>query len=226
MKTTAYLRVSTDKQEEASQLEQIEKWCAATSSKIDAQFLDRASGAKPWQERQLAGLMQTAQAGDRIVVSEISRIARSTIGVLTFLQAAAAKGVQVVAIRSGIALDDSMQSRITVTILALCAEIERELLRERTKAALNARREKGLPFGRPRGSKSAKILEPKKADIYKLLKAKVSKRAIARIMGCAPGTLYEYLANNQPPQPQTTPNVEFRPLDAASSRPVEPGTMS
>jgi DNA invertase Pin-like site-specific DNA recombinase len=146
-----------------------------------------------WQHRKLAGILEVSAPGDTIVVSEISRIARSTVGVLTFLQAAASRSVVVVAVRNRLALDDSLHSKITVTVLALAAEIERDLLRERTKAALAARREKGLPLGRPVGSRSPSMLAEKAADIERMLSAKVSKRAIARVLGCSPSTLYAFL---------------------------------
>lgn len=196
MKTTAYLRISTDQQDHASQLAQIDRWATIAEAHPLAYVTDSASGSKPWQDRKLSAVLEASAPGDRIVVSEISRIARSTVGVLTFLQQAAARQVTVIAVQNKLALDDSMHSKITVTVLALAAEIERDLLRSRTKAALEARRSAGLPLGRPRGSKSAKILEPRRADIQNLLAAKVSKRAIARVMGCAPSTLYAFLSGD------------------------------
>ena len=194
MTATAYLRISTDHQDEASQRQQIAELTKSTGLVIDREFAETASGGTPWQERMLATLLRTASAGDTIVVSEISRIARSTVGVLTFLQAAAAAKINVIAVRNKLVLDDSLHSKITVTVLALAAEIERDLLRERTKAALAARRAAGLPLGRPRGSISSSVLEPRAAEIEKALSAKISKRGIARMLGCSPGTLYAYLS--------------------------------
>lgn len=205
MKTTAYLRISTAAQDEASQRAQIGAWSAAAGHPVDYYATDTASGAKAWQDRQLAAVLQVSAAGDCIVVSEISRIARSTVGVLTFLQAAAAARVTVIAVQNKLALDDSMHSKITVTVLALAAEIERDLLRSRTRAALDARRAAGLHMGRPHGSRSASILEPRRKEIETLLLAKVSKRAIARILQCSPSTLYALLARPAPATPTTTP---------------------
>lgn len=196
MTATAYLRISTDAQDHASQLQQVNAWATASGCAHMGYVTDSASGSKPWQERKLSAIIEAAQPGDSIIVSEISRIARSTVGVLTFLQTAAAKKVTVIAVQNKLALDDSMHSKITVTVLALAAEIERDLLRERTRAALAARRAKGLPMGRPVGSKSASLLEPRRADIAAMLASKVSKRAIARVLQCAPGTLYAYLKTN------------------------------
>lgn len=198
MTLRAYLRISTDAQDEASQTAIIADWSKRTGRTVAYFHSDTASGSIPWEKRQIAAVLAGCSPGDAIVVSEISRIARSILGVLSFLQAAALAEVEIVAIRSGIALDNSLSSKIVVTILALAAEVERDLIRERTKAALAARRQAGLPLGRPRGSRSASILAPKADDITALLNAKVSKRAIARVLGCSPGTLYAYLAGSHP----------------------------
>jgi DNA invertase Pin-like site-specific DNA recombinase len=193
MTIRAYLRVSTDAQDEASQTAIISEWSKRTGRTVGFFHSDTASGSVPWEKRQIAAVLAGSSPGDTIVVSEISRIARSILGVLSFLQAAAIAEVEIVAIRSGIALDNSLSSKIVVTILALAAEVERDLIRERTKAALSARRQAGLPLGRPHGARSASILGPKADDIAAMLKAKVSKRAICRVLGCSPGTLYAYL---------------------------------
>lgn len=195
MRYHAYIRCSTADQDQASQRQQIAEWFGEKSVGPDSETIDTASGGTPWQKRKIAQVLYTSAPGDYIVVSEISRIARSTLGVLSFLQEAAGKGVSVVAVRSKLVLDDSLHSKITTTILALAAEIERDLLRERTKAALESRRQAGLPLGRPVGSRSGSMLDSRRAEIEKCLKANVSKRSIARLMGCAPGTLYAFLAS-------------------------------
>jgi DNA invertase Pin-like site-specific DNA recombinase len=192
--TYAYLRISTDKQDEASQRQIIEG--KGYQHKGVMQWIsDTASGAKPWQSRAIAGVLDRAERGDYIIVSEISRIARSTVGVLTFLQAAAEKGVTVDAVKSGIVLDGSTASKIVVTVLAMAAEIERDLLRERTKAALDARKAKGLPVGRQPGAVGRRNkLEGRLSQIQQLVEAKVSISAMARIMGVSRQTLYTFLA--------------------------------
>lgn len=194
MKNYAYLRISTDKQDEASQRQIIE------SRGIDGieWVMDTASGAKPWQERAIAGILNRCASGDRIVVSEISRIARSTVGVLTFLQDAAGRGVTVDAVKSGITLDGSTASKIVVTVLAMAAEIERDLLRERTKAALDARKARGLPVGRQRGAGGKRNkLEGRMDEIQGLIASKVSMAAIARVLSVSRQTLYTFLSTQQ-----------------------------
>ena len=193
-KTHAYLRVSTDTQDGAGQRNTIENWASASAITVDAFHVDTVSGKVPWQERALGPLLAACTEGDRIIVSEISRIARSTVGVLHFFEAAAERGVEVVAIAQRITLDKSLGGMIARTIFAMVAEIERVQLSERTKAALAARRAAGATLGRPRGSRSACKLDKHAADIKALQDARVSKRAIARVMGVAPSTYYAYLA--------------------------------
>ena len=149
MTTTAYLRISTDQQADTSQRQIIDAHAATHGLTIDHYVTDCESGSTPWERRNLKNILDLTQPGDLLIVSEISRLARSTIGVLGFLQEAAAAGLSVRAVRSGIALDGSASSKIVVTVLAMAAEIERDLLRERTRAALEARRAAGLPLGRP-----------------------------------------------------------------------------
>jgi DNA invertase Pin-like site-specific DNA recombinase len=193
MQTHAYIRCSTDKQDETSQRQQIATYMGGPDTQPDTWTIDTASGGLPWKKRKLSQVLFSAARGDCIIVSEVSRIARSTLGVLSFLEEATACGISVVAVRSKLVLDESLHSKITVTVLALAAEIERDLLRERTRAALDARRQAGLPLGRPVGSRSGSMLDSRRSEIESCLKAGVSKRAIARLMGCSPGTLYAFL---------------------------------
>lgn len=192
--TYAYLRISTAAQDEASQRNMITGYASTHGLTISTWLGDTASGSTPWQSRLIAGAISSAKPGDTIIVSEISRIARSTIGVLTCLQAAAAAGITMIAVRSGICLDQSLSAKIVITMLALAAEIERDLLRERTKAALQARKARGLPIGRQPGATGKRHkLDGKWPQIEPLLNASVPVSAIARLCGCSRQTMYTYI---------------------------------
>lgn len=194
MKIFAYVRCSTIAQDEASQRQII---TASLTTGGDAKIewvTDTTSGGTPWQQRGIALALDQAQPSDTIIVSEVSRIARSTVGVLTFLQAAAEKGITVEAVKTGIKLDGSMQSKIVVTILGLAAEIERDLLRARTKAALDARKARGLPVGRQPGATGKRNkLAGRDMEINTLIDKKISLSGIARIMGVSRQTLHTHL---------------------------------
>ena len=213
----AYLRVSTDRQQQTSQRQQLEQWAASSDNTIAVWWTDKESGATRWQDRQLADALRDAKPGDTIVVSEISRIARSTVGVLTFLQEAAQANVTVHAVQNRLTLDSSLPSKITVTVLALAAEIERDLCRARTKAALQTRKDKGLPIGRQPGTKVRSKLDQRRTEIHELLSKRVSKRAIARILDCAPQSLYAWLKRDAPstgdPNTLPLPHIQRR-IDA------------
>ena len=97
-----------------------------------------------------------------------------------------------------IVLDDKLPSRITATVLGLAAEIERELISLRTREALAKRKAAGKPLGRPKGRQSAKLkLDPRKQEIQMYLDKGISKRSIAKLVDCAPSTLYYWLERHQ-----------------------------
>jgi DNA invertase Pin-like site-specific DNA recombinase len=198
MKTIIYMRISTEKQDEASQRQIISEYLKHPPGELIEWLVDTASGATPWQQRPIAGALASCSPNDTIIVSEISRIARSTVGVLTFLQAAAEKEVTVIAIKSGIRLDGSTASKIVVTVLAMAAEIERDLLRERTKAALAARKAAGLAIGRQLGASGKhNKLNGKWSEVKKLLDSKVSKSATARLLNVSRVTLDSFIQQNK-----------------------------
>ncbi len=92
-------------------------------------------------------------------------------------------------------LDGSRQSRITATVLGLAAEIERELISQRTIEALARRKAEGKPLGRPKGRKATSLkLDAKEAEIRGYLAKGISKRSIAKLVECSPSTLYDWLA--------------------------------
>lgn len=198
MTTYAHIRRSKDKQDEASQREKIRQWAEREKTKIDEWDSDAQGGGIAWQKRGLGQLLDRAKAGDMIVVSEISRIARSTVGVLSFLEAAVERDIGITAIDVGIKLDGSMAANVIATAFGMAAQIERYLLRSRTKAALDARKEKGLPVGRQPGSLGRNNkLAGKEKQINDLLAAKVSKSAIARILEVSRQTLHTYLSQRE-----------------------------
>jgi DNA invertase Pin-like site-specific DNA recombinase len=140
-------------------------------------------------------LTETVHTGDAVLFAEISRMARSTLQVLEMLEHCMMQGVSVHIAKQQLLLDGSMQSRITATVLGLAAEIEREMISLRTTEALAKRKAAGLPLGRPKGTKAARMkLDAKEVEIRSYLAKGISKRSIAKLVECAPSTLYEWLA--------------------------------
>ena len=112
---------------------------------------------------------------------------------LELLQAAAERGVTVHIAKNRMVLDQSLPATITATILGLAAQIEREFISARTKEALERRKAAGLPVGRPKGRATKLMLDDRRAQIVDYLNKGVSKRSVAKILGCSPTTLYSWI---------------------------------
>lgn len=196
MTTYAYLRVSTDRQDVANQRHGILEYANAHSLASVEFIEDAASGRLAWRKRELGHLLcDSAVAGDVIIFSEISRMARSTLQVLEILEISMQRELQIHVAKQRMVLDDSLNSRISATVLGLAAEIERELIAERTREALAKRKTEGKRLGRPKGVTNAALkLDVHASDIRDYLDKGVSKRSIAKLLGCAESTLYDWLA--------------------------------
>jgi DNA invertase Pin-like site-specific DNA recombinase len=195
----AYLRVSTNQQDVENQRHGILEY-ANQKSLGQLKFVsDSVSGQKRWRERELGKLLaKTAGSGDMIIFAEISRMARSTLQVLEILECCMQRGLSVHIAKQHMVLDDSMPSRITATVLGLAAEIERELISMRTTEALAKRKAAGKVLGRPKGKQSAKLkLDAREQEIRMYLAKGISKRSIAKLVDCAPSTLYYWLKRHQ-----------------------------
>lgn len=199
MVTYAYLRVSTNQQDVDNQRHGILEY-ANHSSLGHLEFVpDSVSGQKKWRERELGKLLtKMVVAGDIIIFAEISRMARSTLQVLEILECCMQQGLSVHIAKQQMVLDDKLPSRITATVLGLAAEIERELISLRTTEALAKSKAEGKILGRPKGRQSAKLkLDTREQEIRMYLAKGISKRSIAKLVDCAPSTLYYWLKRHQ-----------------------------
>ena len=189
----AYLRVSTDAQDVANQRHGVVKYCADKRLLEPVFIEDTASGKTDWRDRPLGKIIERAGQGDIVVVSEVSRLARNTLQVLEIGRECITRGVHLHVAKNGIVFDDSMQSKIVATVLGLVAEIERDFISARTKEALAKRKAEGVKLGRPVGAAKKLRLDPLAGKIDDYLKLGIDKRAIAKLLDVAPGTLYNWL---------------------------------
>lgn len=189
----AYLRVSTDAQDVANQRHGVVRYCADKRLLEPVFVEDTASGKTDWRARQLGRLIERAGAGDVVVVSEVSRLARNTLQVLEIGRECIARGVHLHVAKNGIVFDDSMQSKIVATVLGLVAEIERDFISARTKEALAKRKADGVKLGRPAGPARSLRLDVMADKIDSYLAKGIDKRAIAKLLDVAPNTLYAWL---------------------------------
>jgi DNA invertase Pin-like site-specific DNA recombinase len=192
MATFAYLRVSRiDQDLEKNKMEILR--LAHEKRLGQVEFMEeKVSGKVSWRKRQIASILEQAQAGDAIIVSELSRLGRSMLECMEVLSLAMQKDVCIYAVKGNWQLDNSIQSKIVAMAFAMAAEIERDLISQRTTEALAARKQRGMPLGRPKGVGKSK-LDDHKEEILALLNNGSTKTWIARRYGTTPGNLRHWL---------------------------------
>ena len=150
------------------------------------------SGKVSWRKRRIADWVETLQAKDNLIVSELSRLGRSMLECMEILSIALQKGIRVYAVKGNWHLDQSMQSKIIAMAFSMAAEIERDLISQRTTEALRFRKAQGLPLGRPRGPGKSK-LDPYRPEIEGLLANGSTQRFIARRYKTTEANLHNWL---------------------------------
>jgi DNA invertase Pin-like site-specific DNA recombinase len=193
----AYLRVSTDAQDVANQKQGVTQYCNERRW-LPSFVEDTSSGRTAWQKRPLGQLMQSMKAGDVLVVSEVSRLARSVMQVLEIAKEAVERDIKIHVVKTGMVFDDSMQSKILATILGLVAEIERDFISTRTREALAKKKADGKILGRPPGRAAKLKLDEHAPEIDSMLRSKTSKAEMSRQLGCAYQTLFDWLKLRRP----------------------------
>lgn len=190
-----YIRVSTDKQTVENQRYEILKWCKSKKIKIDGWIEETISGTKNYKNRRLGELLQNISENDTIISAELSRFGRNLLMVMEILNICMQKKCNVQTIKENFTLSNDIQSKVLAFAFGLSAEIERQLISQRTKEALAARKASGKHLGRiagKRGSLNKKCLA--QSDyINFLLQKGTAKRKIARAIGVSSGTLYRFL---------------------------------
>ncbi len=178
----AYLRVSTEKQTLENQRFEVRNWTENKHIVIDEFVEEVMSGGISIGHRKLGALSARLKADDILIVSELSRLGRSLLNVMSFLNLCIEKKVRIFSIKENFEFADNINSKVLAFAFSLAAEIERQLISQRTKEALALRRAQGVILGRPKGKKNAELkLSGKEAEIQKLLDKKISKAGIARI---------------------------------------------
>ena len=193
MATYAFIRVSTLEQD--TEKNKIDILQFANRMKLgNVEFTEeQCSGKINYKERKLGVLLESMQAGDVLIVPELSRIARSITQILEVIKVTKDKCITLYSLKENFCNnEDSISATVTSTIFALVAQIERELISMRTKEALHARKIAGVTLGRPKGKGKSKLDEHKE-DILKLVSLHVPKTMIARQVSCSIGNLNNFL---------------------------------
>ncbi len=179
MKTIAYLRVSTVDQDLEKNKSEILHLANNLSLGQVLWVEEKISGKVSWKKRKVAGILEELSEGDNIIVSELSRLGRSMLECMEILSIATEKGIKIYAIKGNWQLDNTIQSKIIAMAFSIASEIERDLISQRTKEALNARKKKGLKHGRPKGNGKSK-LDKYQPEIEALLANGSTQKFIAK----------------------------------------------
>ena len=192
MNVFAYIRISTDKQETENQRFEILKY--ANEKKLgNVEIIEETvSGRKSWKDRELGKLIEKVQKGDILIITELSRLGRSMLEIMELLSILLRKGVELHVVKNDQVLKDDLHSKVFAMAFSIASEIERELISQRTREALQRRKAEGKPLGRPKGSYSSK-LDRYKDQIEEFLSKGVSISSIAKILGVSYSTLYNYV---------------------------------
>ncbi len=190
-----YIRVSSDKQTVENQRFEVLQFAKHEGLSVDGWIEETISGTKRYDERRLGVLIDSVKAGDIIICTELSRLGRNLFMIMEILNICMTKECRVWTIKDGYRLGDDIQSKVLAFAFGLSAEIERNLISQRTKEALARRRAMGMMLGRQSGSRNRKTkLTGREAEIGKWLKEGTSKAEIARRCGVSTSTIFRFLS--------------------------------
>ena len=179
-----YIRVSTDKQTVENQRFEISQFCEKNVLVTDKWIEETISGSKNVQDRKLGKLLKKMKKGDVLICSELSRLGRNLLMIMGILNECMNRDIEVWTIKDNYRLGSDISSKVLAFAFGLSAEIERNLISQRTKEALARKKAEGVILGRPVGRKSSKTkLTGQEKRIRELLDKKVSYSAISRILG-------------------------------------------
>src|SRR5574344_938072 len=198
--TYGYIRVSSDKQTLENQRFEINNFCRRRDMKIDGWIEETISGTKSYNKRELGKLLKNVQSGDMIICAELSRLGRNLFMIMEILNICMSKECKVWTIKDNYRLGDDIQSKVLAFAFGLYAEIERNLISQRTKEALARKKAEGVILGRPKGKKT----DPSKHKLFKkqslimgLIIEGISQRQIAKICKVDRNTLSRFIKNNK-----------------------------
>lgn len=204
-KTYSYLRVSQASQD----LEKDKLSILALANELKLGnvtfYEEKISGKVSWKQRKIAEIIEFAQEGDNLIVAEISRLGRSLLEIVEILSICTRKKINVFSVKGSWRLDSTLQSKVIGTVFALCAEIERSLISQRTKESLRVRKLNGVILGRPKGVGKSK-LDKFRVEIEALINNGSSQRFIADRYKTTPANLCLWMKKHNISKPKTIQN--------------------
>ena len=194
-KTIAYLRVSTFQQNTEKNKADILHF-ANQHDLGKVHFVEEiCSGKTAWRERLIAKILEELQPHDNIIVAELSRLGRSMLECMEILVFATRKEICIYSVKGNWQLNDTIQSKIIALAFSMAAEIERDLISQRTKEALQFKKEQGMKLGRPKGVGKSK-LDAFKPEIESLLANGSTQKFVAKRYNTTEANLHNWLKKN------------------------------
>ena len=184
-----YIRVSTDKQSNANQRYEIERFCKGNKLRIDKWIEEKISGTKSPDKRLLGVLLKDIKLDDLIVCSELSRLGRNLYMIMSIISHCHEVGAKIWTIKDNYRLDDGIQSKVLAFAFGLAAEIERNLISQRTKEALARRKAEGKVLGRRPGKMEKVRLSGHEIEIRQMITAGMNNVQIGKHFGVHRGTV-------------------------------------
>jgi DNA invertase Pin-like site-specific DNA recombinase len=193
----AYVRVSTDKQTNDNQKFEIRNFARKQNLKISRWIEETISSRKDLKEREFGKLLQRLRSDDTLIISEISRMGRNLMQIMSILHICMERNVKVYAIKEGYELGDNINSKVLAFAFGLSAEIERTLISQRIKEALARKKAEGVVLGRPVGSRKKNPILATHGDYIKMLITQGTKQVqIARLLKVHRHTVKDWIASH------------------------------
>ena len=200
-----YIRVSTDKQSVDNQRFEILKYANDKNFHVGHWIEETVSTTKKLADRKLGQLLKDLKEGDILIATEMSRLGRSVMEVMSILHTLMEKDVFVYTVKEKYEMGNNINSKVLAFAFSLSADIERQLISQRTKAALARRKAEGKTLGRPKGALSKSVkLAGKEDQIREMLSYKMPATALARMFGVHHITMRNFIrSRNLAPQPDS-----------------------
>ena len=189
-----YVRVSTDKQSTENQRFEIENYSKEKGFRIERWIDETISGTTNVSDRQLGRLLKQIRKGDTLITTELSRLGRNLMQVMGFLHQCMERDIIVFTVKERYELGNNINSKILAFAFSLSAEIERNLISQRTREALARKKAEGKKLGRPKVKKKINTkLSGKENIILKMINEKYLMNEIAEKFGVSRQTLRDFL---------------------------------
>jgi DNA invertase Pin-like site-specific DNA recombinase len=189
-----YLRVSTEKQDTDNQKLAILDYANRENFTVDDWIEITISSKAAIDKRKVLELIESLHRGDGIIVAELSRLGRSVGQIIQICDLLVKNGISLISIKENLRINgkQDMQTKIMITLIGLFAEIERDLISQRTREGLKKARSRGVILGRRKGKGKSK-LDGQEELIKSYIAKKINKTSISRLLDCSRTGLLNFI---------------------------------